>query len=98
MTALVTPFVPSPCPLPGEEGSRPATLSAMSSGSGSKPWEHAKTGEGSAADPLAARFVESLSYDRRLYKHDIRGSIAHARMLEKVGLITRDDLAQIERG
>jgi argininosuccinate lyase len=63
-----------------------------------KPWEHAKSGEGSAADPLAARFVESLSYDRRLYKHDIAGSIAHATMLRQVGLITADELAAIERG
>ncbi len=63
-----------------------------------KPWEHAKSGEGSASDPLAARFVESLSYDTRLYAADIRGSIAHARMLASVGLISRDDLAAIERG
>ncbi len=62
-----------------------------------KPWEHVKSG-GSEADPLAARFVESLSYDTRLYKHDIAGSIAHARMLQHVGLITEDDLAAIEKG
>ncbi len=62
-----------------------------------KPWEHAKSG-GSEADPLAQRFVESLSYDTRLYKHDIAGSIAHARMLQHVGLITQKDLAAIERG
>lgn len=63
-----------------------------------KPWEHAKSGEGSATDPLAARFVESLSYDRRLYKHDIAGSIAHARMLKQVGLINAKELKEIERG
>jgi len=62
-----------------------------------KPWEHAKSG-GSEADPLAARFVESLSYDTRLYDADIRGSLAHARMLEASGLITPEDLAAIERG
>lgn len=63
-----------------------------------KPWEHAKSGEGSATDPLAARFVESLSYDTRLYAADIRGSLAHAQMLAKVGLISGDDFAAIERG
>lgn len=63
-----------------------------------KPWEHTKSGSGSAADPLAARFVSSLDYDKRLYKHDIRGSIAHARMLEHVKLITADDLKEIEQG
>ena len=63
-----------------------------------KPWEHTKSGSGSAADPLAARFVSSLDYDKRLYTHDIQGSIAHARMLKHVGLINEDDLAEIERG
>ena len=63
-----------------------------------KPWEHAKAGEGSATDALAARFVQSLTYDRRLYKHDIQGSIAHARMLARQSLITADDFTQIERG
>lgn len=62
-----------------------------------KPWEHAKAG-GSEEDPLAARFVESLSYDTRMYRHDIAGSVAHARMLKEVGLITADDLKAIERG
>ena len=62
-----------------------------------KPWEHAKS-EGSEGDELAARFVESLSYDTRLYKHDIAGSIAHARMLQHVGLIDEKDLVEIERG
>ncbi|WP_428388103.1 argininosuccinate lyase [Mucisphaera sp.] len=63
----------------------------------SKPWEHAKS-SGSETDPLAARFVSSIDYDWRLYKQDIRGSIAHATMLEKVGLITADDLAAITKG
>ncbi len=70
----------------------------MTTPSTPKPWEHTKSGEGSASDPLAARFVSSLDYDKRLYTHDIRGSIAHARMLEHVKLITADDLKEIERG
>jgi argininosuccinate lyase len=44
------------------------------------------------------QFVESLSADNRLWKHDIAGSIAHARMLRKVGLIGQEDLAAIEKG
>ncbi len=65
----------------------------------SKPWEHAKGGGGgSAADPLAARFVESLSVDTRLYDADIKGSLAHARMLAGVGLINAVELKEIERG
>jgi argininosuccinate lyase len=62
-----------------------------------KPWEHAKSG-GSEADPVAARFVESLSYDTRLYAVDIEGSIAHARMLHHVGLLAGNELAAIEQG
>ncbi|MEM8739054.1 MAG: argininosuccinate lyase [Planctomycetota bacterium] len=62
-----------------------------------KPWEYAKS-SGSEGDPLAARFVSSLDYDKRLYKHDIAGSIAHARMLRKVELIDDADLAAIEAG
>ena len=62
-----------------------------------KPWEHAKSG-GSESDALAERFVESISYDTRMYKHDIAGSIAHARMLCHVELINADELAAIEMG
>ncbi|MGB1124473.1 MAG: argininosuccinate lyase [Phycisphaeraceae bacterium] len=65
--------------------------------SSSKPWEHAKA-TGSETDPLAARFVASLDYDKRLYKHDIGGSKAHAAMLLKVGLITEEDLTAINAG
>src|SRR5690349_22552845 len=51
-----------------------------------------------ATDALAASFVESISYDRRIYKQDIAGSIAHATMLAKVGLITDADRDQIIAG
>ena len=60
-----------------------------------KSWQ-ARIGE--ATDKLAASFVESISYDRRLYKHDIAGSIAHATMLAKVGLISDAERDQIIEG
>jgi argininosuccinate lyase len=60
-----------------------------------KSWQ-ARIGE--ATDKLAQSFVESISYDRRLYKHDIAGSIAHATMLAKVGLITDVERDQIIGG
>lgn len=63
-----------------------------------KPWEHAKSGQGSDADPLATQFVESVSYDYRLYQQDIAGSIAHAKMLCHVGLISEGELSEIEIG
>jgi len=44
------------------------------------------------------RFVESLSFDRRMYKHDIAGSIAHAKMLRSIGLITAKELSAIIKG
>ncbi len=40
-----------------------------------------------STDAVAQKFVESISYDRRIYKQDIAGSIAHATMLAKVKLI-----------
>lgn len=60
-----------------------------------KSWQ-ARIGE--ATDALAQSFVESISYDRRLYKHDIAGSIAHATMLAKVGLITDAERDAIVEG
>jgi argininosuccinate lyase len=60
-----------------------------------KSWQ-ARIGE--ATDAIAQQFVESMSYDWRLYKHDIAGSIAHATMLEKVGLITGADREAIFAG
>ena len=51
-----------------------------------------------ATDAIAQKFVESMSYDWRLYKVDIAGSIAHATMLAKVGLISDSDLNSIESG
>ena len=58
---------------------------------------------------LVAAFSESVSYDQRLYRQDIAGSQAHARMLAKVGVISQADadaiidglnrvLAEIESG
>ncbi len=53
---------------------------------------------GKTADPLAEKFVESLSFDYRLAEQDIRGSLAHAEMLRAVGLIYISDLAAIREG
>src|SRR5437899_7506951 len=46
-------------------------------------------------DNRAIAFTESISYDRRLYRHDIRASQAHARMLAEVGLLSADAAEQI---
>ena len=39
-------------------------------------------------DAFVARFTASVEFDKRLYRHDIMGSIAHASMLAKVGVLT----------
>lgn len=49
-----------------------------------------------ATDKRLEAFSESISFDHRLYAHDIRGSIAHAQMLSRQGLLTADEAAQIE--
>ena len=51
-----------------------------------------------STDAIAQSFVESMSYDWRLYKVDVAGSIAHATMLAKVGLITDADRDAIVKG
>ena len=51
---------------------------------------------GPAAD--VAQFTESISFDWRLWKHDIQGSIAHATMLQKIGVLTKSELSAITRG
>jgi argininosuccinate lyase len=48
--------------------------------------------------PAVQRFTESISFDWRLYKFDIQGSLAHASALEKAGLLRPDERQQIESG
>ncbi|MDR1873521.1 MAG: argininosuccinate lyase [Synergistaceae bacterium] len=47
---------------------------------------------------VVLKFTQSLDVDWRLYEHDIRGSIAHVRMLGAVGLLKNDEVEQIEKG
>jgi len=49
-------------------------------------------------DARVAAFTESVSYDKRLAAHDIRGSVAHARMLSAVGVLTADEFDRIQTG
>jgi argininosuccinate lyase len=45
---------------------------------------------------LLKTFSESVSFDWRLYRHDIRGSVAHARALCNAGILTAEEFARIE--
>jgi len=60
-----------------------------------KSWEKRLSGE---PDKLLIDFVQSLSIDKRLYKYDIVGSIAHSQMLAEQKLITKDELKAIKDG
>jgi argininosuccinate lyase len=60
-----------------------------------KPWGGRFT---EPTDELVERFTESVSFDSRLYKHDIRGSIAHARMLARVGVLNQAECDAIVEG
>ena len=50
------------------------------------------------ANKLAAQYTASLSFDQRLYKQDIAGSLAHAKMLAKQGIISEEDASVITVG
>ena len=51
-----------------------------------------------ATADLVQQYGESISYDWRLYKHDIAGSIAHARAQVSAKLLSSDEFAAIEKG
>jgi argininosuccinate lyase len=57
-----------------------------------KTWGGRFTGQ---TDERVEAFTESISFDQRLYRHDIRASQAHARMLAEVGLLTAGEAEQI---
>jgi len=51
-----------------------------------------------ATDPGVEAYTASIQFDRRLYKYDIAGSMAHARMLAKCNLLTRAEADKIVAG
>ncbi len=52
----------------------------------------------SAVDAIADDFNSSISVDKRMYRQDINGSLAHAAMLTKQGIISAKDFADISEG
>jgi argininosuccinate lyase len=60
-----------------------------------KPWGGRFT---EPTDAFVEQFTASVDFDQRLYYHDIQGSIAHATMLAKVGVLTDDEKEQIIQG
>ncbi len=51
-----------------------------------------------STDAFVQAFTASVGFDKRLYAYDIAGSIAHARMLTKVGVLSQDDCNSIIDG
>ena len=51
-----------------------------------------------ATDAFVQRFTASVQFDQRMYRQDIAGSIAHATMLAKVGVLSEDEAKQIITG
>src|SRR3989338_5384733 len=51
-----------------------------------------------ATHGLVDEFNASISFDCRLFRHDIRGSLAHASALAKAGVLTRSEVGRITRG
>ena len=49
-------------------------------------------------DEMINEFQSSIGFDRRMYREDIAGSLAHAAMLAKVGILSEEDCAAIEKG
>ena len=60
-----------------------------------KPWSGRFT---EPTDTFVEAFTASVGFDRRLYRHDIAGSIAHARMLAHVGVLTAAECDSIVKG
>jgi argininosuccinate lyase len=50
------------------------------------------------AAEIARRYSESVSIDRRLYRHDIAGSMAHAAALAQAGVLTSEEREKIDKG
>ena len=61
----------------------------------SKETDTAKPWGGRFSEPTDAfveRFTASVGFDKRLYHHDINGSVAHAKMLQKTGILSEDEI------
>ena len=72
-----------------------AAAGAPPAPSSAKLWGGRFTG---ATDPLMERFNNSISFDKRLWRADIAGSVAYARALGRAGVLSPVDVEAIVRG
>ncbi len=82
-------------PADGHNHPAAAAPSSAAPPTAAKPWGGVFD---AATDARVEAFSESVSYDRRLFQQDIRGSVAHATMLAAVGVLTDDEKNQIIEG
>lgn len=71
------------------------TDKSLQEAEGYKPWG-GRFNE--PTDAFVEAFTASIEFDQRLYRHDIAGSRAHARMLGKVGVLTAEEVESILQG
>src|SRR4051812_9054051 len=79
-------------PLPSE------TAASLRAGSGDTPPPMWKGRFQEQTAPLLQTYSESISFDWRLWRHDIAGSIAHSAALQKAGLLTAEEREKIVAG
>ena len=72
---------------PRKRGARPQKAGAVS-----------RAALGKAADPRLVSYNASIDVDRKLWREDVEGSKAHARMLGEAGIIPKADAAKLVRG
>jgi argininosuccinate lyase len=71
------------------------SLNPEKSGTADKLWGGRFT---ESTDAFVEAFTASINFDQRLYKHDIAGSKAHSQMLNKVGILTDEEMNDIHQG
>ena len=72
-----------------------ASSPAPTPGGGAKLWGGRFTG---ATDPLMEAFNNSISFDKRMWRQDIAGSIAYAHALARAKILTTAEANELERG
>ncbi len=78
-----------------KKNSNPATLQDQKDKPADKLWGGRFS---ESTDAFVEAFTASIDFDKRLYKHDIEGSRAHAQMLNKVGLLSDKEVTDILQG
>ena len=88
-------------PQPGQSRPLLSTGSPRQSPQGTIEMQESHAWSGRFSEPvseLVKKYTASIDFDKRLAEFDIEGSLAHATMLNKAGVLSDDDVAAIRRG